>query len=92
MAKKSNHIALEIEAFEKKIKEFQKYLASKDINKILDDMARAKETDIQLKMMAAIPNLLEQLNKLREAEEAQIETRGNIDVSGVMDNFLKGKE
>jgi hypothetical protein len=89
MAKsKSTHIALEIEAFEKKIKEFQRYLASKDINNIFDDAARAKEIDIQIKLNTAIPNMLEQLNRLRIEEESILETRGGGEITGVMDEFL----
>ncbi len=91
MAKqKSNHIALEIEAFEKKIKEFQKYLAVNDINKIFDDLTKAKEIDTQIKLMNAIPNLLDQLSKLRETQEKDIEARGGIQISGLAEKFVKG--
>jgi len=92
MAKKqSNVIALELVKFDNKIKEFQKYLDNKNINDIYDPQERAKEIDIQIKLMNTIPYLLEQLQKLKEQEVKQIESRGGNDISGLADSFLKNK-
>jgi len=86
---KSDLIALELEKFENKIFEFQKYLDDKDINQIYEDGIRAKEIDIQLKLMNAIPFLLEQLEKLRQQKTERIETYGGKKVSGIAEDFLK---
>lgn len=90
MAKqKSNVIALELEKFETKIVEFQTYLEDKNINDIYDDVARAKEIDIQLKLMNAIPFLLDQLAKLREVEVKKVEARGGAEIGGFAEQFIK---
>lgn len=86
MAKKkdNNIIALEIEKFEEKINEFQTYLEVNNINRVgeyEDDGKKYKEIETQLKIMAALPALLEALKRLREvSQERQMETRGDVDI------------
>lgn len=92
MAKqKTNHIALETDAFEKKVNEFQTYLANRDINQMehrVEDIS--KEIADQLKIMAQIPVMLEQLRKLREIQEKEIEARGGVEIGGLAERFIKG--
>ncbi len=80
-AKKETLIALELERFERKIKEFQDYLDSNNINNISDDMTRYKEIDTQRNLMKDIGTLLGQLGSLREQEEKSVSTRGDVKIN-----------
>lgn len=82
MAKKAtNTIALEIEKFEKKIKEYQLYLQLMDITKMTEEDSRHKEIGTQNSIMNLLPGWLEALKKLRDvAQEKEMETRGNVGV------------
>ncbi len=88
MAKKdkNNVIALEIENFENKIKEFQIYLHTHDIRRIgefeKEGGDKYKEVDLQIKMMNALPNWLVALKSLKEAAaELQEDLRGDSEMN-----------
>jgi hypothetical protein len=69
-AKKSdNPIALELNKYSSKVKEFQDYLESKPINSIGDDSTRHKEIEVQLKMMEKLPFYLSEIKRLRAVVE-----------------------
>lgn len=90
--KAGNVIALELDHFEAKIKDFQDYIKARPLKRmesIVDDMS--KEISDQLKIVQALPPLLEQLKRLRENEEKQIETRGNAELGGMASKFIKDK-
>lgn len=79
-------IALEIEKYEAKIKEFQDYL---ELNQIKDayfetEQDKHKEIDTQIKMMNALPNWLLSLKQLKEdAKDKPIELRGGAQINDV---------
>lgn len=91
MAKKSNStIALEIEKFEKKIKEYQTYLQLMDITKMTEEEGRHKEIGTQNSIMNLLPNWLEALKKLREvAQEKEMETRGDVGIPEIWGSLKK---
>ena len=93
MAKKaSSTIALEIEKFEKKIKEYQTYLQLMDITKMTEEESRHKEIGTQNSIMNLLPNWLEALKKLRDvAETKEMETRGNVGVPDAWSSLNKIK-
>jgi hypothetical protein len=85
MAKKNKDsiIALEIEKYEKKIKEYQDYL-TKHSDLDLEGDNKYKEADLQFKLMNCLPTWLEALKKLKqEAENSSIELRGESEVNDV---------
>jgi hypothetical protein len=97
-SKKDSPIALEIQSYESKINEFQNYL---EINPIISKVTkdgdikeepesqdkRHKEIAIQIKMMDALPSWLTALKKLKEEQvQSELETRGDIDIPGVIKN------
>lgn len=63
--KADNPIALELNKYENKVREFQAYLEKTIITSIADDASRHKEIDIQLKMMEKLPFYLSEIKKLR---------------------------
>lgn len=71
--KSENPIALELNKYEKKVKEFQDYLEAKPINSIVDDGVRHKEIDIQLKMMEKLPFYLSEIKKLKIAVQEGVD-------------------
>lgn len=78
---KGNSIALEIDKFEKKIKEYQDYLQMMDITKMTEEDSRHREITTQNSIMSLLPVWLEALKKLRDvAQEKQLETRGDVDI------------
>jgi hypothetical protein len=96
MAKKNKDdsiIALELERFEKKIKEFQDYLEFTSIKSIGDTKERHSEIDAQIKILNALPNWLASYEKLLEQNDASKELilRGDEEMSGLMKNKLKEK-
>ena len=93
--RKDGIIALETEKFENKISEFQLYLEINNINKISefdeDPSKKYKEIDVQLKMLLALPILLEGLKKLKEKEaDKKVETYGDVEVNAAW-KILKEK-
>lgn len=105
MAKKTkdNIIALEIEKYEKKIKEYQDYLEKNTIiSKVDKDTInleqesqdkKHKEILIQIRLMDALPNWLEALKKLKqESENTSIELRGDSEMNDVFKRIKGIKE
>lgn len=93
MAKKNNKdsvIALELERFEKKIKEFQDYLEFTSIKSIGDTKERHNEIDAQIKILNALPNWLTAYERLLEEASTsdQIDVRGGEEISGLMQKKL----
>lgn len=81
-AKKDNPISLELDKFEKKIKEYQTYLATYNLLHIQDAAERHKEITAQNSIMNLLPNWLKGLKELREVtEKVEIETRGGATVN-----------
>ena len=80
---------MELEAFQKKIKEFQQYLSKNQIDKIYEPKERHSEIDIQIKLMSSLGTLLGQLEALREKEDKQKESRGGMDINGLHKSVLK---
>lgn len=90
MAKqKVSFISLELEAFQKKIKEFQAYLNKNPIDKIYESKERHSEIEIQIKLMSSLGSLLGQLEALREKEDKQKESRGGTEINGLHKSVLK---
>lgn len=81
-SKKDNPISLELDKFEKKIKQYQTYLESYNLLHIEDATERHKEITAQNSIMNLLPNWLKGLKELREtAEKVEIETRGGAEVN-----------
>jgi len=88
---KDNKVSLELERFEKKIKEYQDYLEKNNILKISDEGDRYKEISAQNSIMDKLPSWLKGLKELREnAEEKTPSTYGDAEIP--MAYKLKGKE
>lgn len=90
--KEDNPIALELDRFEKKIKQYQNYLEDYDFTQILEDKKRHDEIDCQNKIMNNLPNWLAAYEKLLEDEEEaikKIEVRGEGEMSGLMQQKSK---
>lgn len=105
MGKKINPdllIAVELDRFEKKLKEFQSYLEKNSIvtqvtskNEILlaeDTQEKLhKEIQVQIKMQDAVLAWLPLLKKLKESkQEDELQTRGDIAVNGLFKNSNNG--
>lgn len=90
--KKNEAIALELEKFEAKIKEFQQYLETYNVTSkteaiMVDVSKRHAEIQCQIKIMDALPNWLAGLKKLKEdSETAAPEYRGDQVPNGLMKN------
>lgn len=83
MTKKNNgnSIALEIDKFEKKIKQYQDYLQMMDITQMIEEDTRHREITTQNSIMNLLPAWLEALKKLRDVSaEREMETRGDVGV------------
>lgn len=81
-SKKDNPISLELEKFEKKIKQYQQYLESFNILHIEDASERHKEITAQNTIMDRLPNWLKGLKELREvSEKVAVETRGGVEIN-----------
>jgi hypothetical protein len=89
MAKKYtiDYIALEVQNFEKKVSEFQKYLRDTNPAHIGDAKERQAEFTLQMKMMIDIGSMLQMLALLREKAEKVTATRGDIIKSGLMEDY-----
>jgi hypothetical protein len=97
-AVKVNAVDVEISRVEEKIKEFQDYLKENTIiTKVVngrlkeaseDQSMRHKEIEIQIKMNEAVLRWLPLLKVLREdeVEKKGVETRGDVQVSGIYKN------
>lgn len=102
MAKKEvkniSNIEFELSRIDEKIKEYQDYLSENTIitkvkdNKLKeaseDQSLRHKEIEVQIKMMDAVLKWLPTLKSLREeeTETKSLETRGDVQVSGIYKN------
>ena len=90
--KKNEAIALELEKFEQKIREFQAYLETYNVNSktetiMVDASKRHAEIQCQIKIMDALPNWLAGLKKLKEdSQTAEPEYRGDQVPNGLMKN------
>ena len=71
--KSDNPIALELNKYELKVKEFQDYLDSKPITSMANDSERHKEIEVQLKMMEKIPFYLSEIKKLKIAVQDAVD-------------------
>ena len=89
---KNEAIALELERFEAKIKEFPEYLETYDVTSKTDGVMtvaskRHQEIQCQIKIMDALPTWLAGLKKLKEdSETAEPEYRGDQVPNGLMKN------
>lgn len=80
--KKENPISLELDKFEKKVKQYQTYLETYNLLHIEDSAERHKEITAQNSIMNLLPNWLKALKELREtAEKVDLETRGGAEVN-----------
>ncbi len=80
--KKDNPISLELDKFEKNIKQYQTYLETYNLLNIEDPSERHKEITAQNSIMTLLPNWLKGLKELREAsDKAAIETRGGVEIN-----------
>ena len=91
-SKKDNPISLELDKFEKKIKQYQTYLETYNLLHIEDTGERHKEITAQNSIMNLLPNWLKGLKELREiSEKATIETRGGAEINTAW-RILKDKD
>lgn len=93
MAKKTNHIALELKALESKIKEFRSYLDDTDIRVITDDEKRHQEIKIQVLLLKELGPILQQYEQLKKQTEKEDETttqelRGDVPLSPLEDGTI----
>lgn len=89
---KSNPISLELDRFEKKIKQYQDYLDRNNLLNIEDAGERHKEISAQNSIMDKLPNWLEGLKRLRDdSEKSQVQMRGDSTVNKAYE-ILKGKD
>lgn len=83
---KTSIIALELDRFESKVRQFQDYLHNVNPLIIEDEKKRQTEIDTQIKIMRELPNWLAALEKLRNQDimEKAKEIRGDVELSGLM--------
>lgn len=92
--KTGNYVALELDALEKKISEFRKYLDSTSVRSIADYHERHDEIKVQLLMMKELINILSQYDSLKKQSEKQGDdkqhdpTRGDIPLSPLEEGLI----
>lgn len=92
-AKKDNLVSLELEKFEKKIKQYQTYLETFNLLHIEDAGERHKEITAQNSIMDKLPTWLKGLKELREAsDKVVVETRGGAEINAAWKILKEGKE
>lgn len=94
MAKKTNHIALELKSLESKISEFRTYLDDTKVKHISDYNERHAEIKVQLLMMKELSLLVGQIDVLRKQSEKDIdekvsqELRGDVPLSPLEEGII----
>lgn len=93
MAKKTNHIALELKSLKRKIDEFREYLDSTKIKHIADYNERHQEIKVQLLMMKELGNIIGQYDLLEKQSEEEPgkttqDTRGDIPLSPLEEGLI----
>lgn len=93
MAKKANHIALELKSLEVKVSEFRSYLDDTKVKHIGDYNERHAEIKVQLLMMKELTSLVGQLDLLRKQAEKEDEIkaqelRGDVPLSPLEDGTI----
>ena len=94
MAKKTNHIALELRSLENKIKEFRSYLDSTDIRTISEDEKRHQEIKIQVLLLKELGPILQQYEALKKQSDKDDDTpppqelRGDVPLSPLEDGTI----
>mgnify|MGYP001581467610 CR=1 FL=1 len=105
--KKNNYVSVELEFAERQLEEWRKYMEDNPINEIKDrwgkkEMPKGGHTMVvtstaenQIKCvqdtLAKYLQLLEVVDKLREKEQAKMESRGKGIISSQADEWLKSK-
>jgi hypothetical protein len=93
MQKKQNTlINVELDRFEKKLNELQRYLLDNVINDEMHPDTKYKEIDCQLKVMQSVLNWLPVLEVLRGGEakkDARLETRGGSELNEMFKTVLE---
>lgn len=92
-AKRTNHIALELKALERKIQEFRDYLDDVKVKNIADYNERHQEIKVQVLMLKELGPLIGQFESLKkQAEEettkAAQETRGDVPLSPLEEGII----
>lgn len=91
MSKKTNVIALEVEKYEAKIAEFQRYLEDHKNFDIADD--RYKEIDIHIKIMNALPVWILALKDMKEnASDKPVELKGGAVMNDAAKALMERKK
>lgn len=89
-----NYVALELDALEKKITEFRKYLDNTSVRSIADYHERHDEIKVQIIMMKELINILSQYDGLKKQSEKEIDekqqeqTRGDIPLSPLEEGLI----
>lgn len=105
--KPNNYITAELDFAEQSLEQWREYIETNPINEIKDrwgqkEMPKGGHTWVvtataeqQIKCvqdtLAKYLQLLEVVNKLREKEEAKIETRGKSELSSQAEDWLNGR-
>lgn len=106
--KKETYIDYELNYLEKKLKELKKYIDARPFDQLEDrinykatkngGVVQTVVADIEYQrkdLTAALKDyadMLQTINRLREAEVAKIEARGKGEVSSIAKKWLEGKE
>lgn len=94
MAKKGNHIALELKALERKADELKDYLDKNKFKNIADFNERHQEIKIQLLIMKELGPIVQQLDVLRKQADKTTddimptETRGDVPLSPLEEGLI----
>jgi hypothetical protein len=105
--KKNSYISAELDFAEKQLQSWREYIDANPVDKIVDrwgkkEMPRGGHTWVvtataeqQIKCvqdtLAKYLQLVEVVEKLREKEAAKIEVRGNGQLTGIQEEFLKNR-
>lgn len=88
-AKTDSLIAVELDKFEKKLNELQRYLLLNIIDSDMHPDIKYKEIDCQLKIQNHVLNWLPILEKLREGDaKKKMEVRGGQEVNGMFKELI----
>ena len=88
-----NYVALELQALEKKISEFRKYLDENNVRNITEYSERHDEIKIQVLLMKELINILSQFDVLKkqaekEEDDKHQETRGDVPLSPLEEGLI----
>jgi hypothetical protein len=92
--KSGNYVALELQALEKKIKQFREYLDNTSIKTIQEYEERHAEIKVQLLLMKELINILSQFDSLKKQSEKDDDdkqhdpTRGDIPLSPLEEGLI----